>query len=139
VWPQVGTVFHACCFSAIEPTDNTEGGVRDHATLDLARGFARRQPGSCRASDPARADVQEDLFDWAPAIARGVAIQLVENEEVQRLASSHLFLVFEQAFDDNARHEAFGAVAQRVNVDHGDLIGFEVDPMLKTVARPPSP
>ena len=44
-------------------------------------------------------DVEQDLLDRAPALARGVPVELVEDEEVQRLAAAHPLLVLEQPLD----------------------------------------
>ena len=54
-------------------------------------------------------------------VARRVPVQLVEDEERERLASPHPLLLLEQPLDDDAGDEPLRAVVQVVDVDDRDL------------------
>src|SRR5581483_6011057 len=122
----------------VEPPHHPERAVRDDPALHLARGLLGADQDHPERA-PALGHIEEHLLDRAPALARGVAVQLVEHEEREWLATAHPLLVLEQPLDHDAGDESLGPVVEVVDVDDGDLGGLPVDPVALGVLGPPAP
>ena len=72
------TVLVAVRLRRVETPDDTNGGVRDDAPLDLARRLLGADEDDPERS-PALGDVEQRLLDGAPAFTRRVFVQLVEH------------------------------------------------------------
>ena len=112
----------------VEPADDPERRVGDDPALDLRGGLLGADEDDPEAP-PALGDVEQDLLDRAPALARGVPVELVEDEEVERLAAAHPLLVLEEALDHHPGHEPLRPVVEVVDVDDRDLVRLPVDPV----------
>ena len=79
-------VLAALSFGGVEAADDAVRGVGDDAALDLAGGLLGADQDDAEAA-AALGDVEDDLLDRAPAVARRVLVQLVEDDEDERLAA----------------------------------------------------
>src|SRR5207244_2415447 len=85
------TVFIAVRFRQIQTTDNTKCTISNYAPFDLTGGLLRADQNHTQTTTTL-GDVQENLFNRTPALARCIFVQFVQNNKHERARRSGGFL-----------------------------------------------
>ena len=101
--------------------DHPQRGVRHDPALDLGGRLLRADEHDAEAA-AALGDVEEHLLDRAAPLARGVLVELVEDDEDEGPRGAERLLLLEHALEDGAHHEALGPVVQGVDVHDAELL-----------------